>query len=109
MILDDWEGLGLPRCPDTGDNGVHASASPLEALFERMNWLGVDPATDTFGAGLIASGISVETLRAWSQDPSVAFEGNKQSLFDLHEDLDASACLKRAVAVNAAGWMASML
>lgn len=26
-----------------GDNGVHASASPFEALAERMNWLKVEP------------------------------------------------------------------
>ena len=25
--------------PNTGDNGVHASASPFEALAERMNWV----------------------------------------------------------------------
>ena len=37
-IFDKWEELGLAKQPSTGENGVHASASPLEGLFERMNW-----------------------------------------------------------------------
>merc|ERR1719277_1866625 len=38
-ILKDWQSLGLKSEPNTGDNGVHASASPFEAMAERMNWL----------------------------------------------------------------------
>ena len=34
-ILDGWEALGLAATPDNTDNGVHASASPFEALAER--------------------------------------------------------------------------
>ena len=34
-ILDEYKELGLTSCPDVGDNGVHASASPFEALAER--------------------------------------------------------------------------
>lgn len=37
-LFAGWEALGLAREPHTSENGVHASASPLEALFERMNW-----------------------------------------------------------------------
>eukprot|EP01051_Picozoa_sp_SAG22_P022105 SAG22_NODE_5163_length_1074_cov_0.857436_1_plen_171_part_10 len=32
MIFKQWQELGLASEPDTGDNGVHASASPFEAL-----------------------------------------------------------------------------
>lgn len=35
LIADDWKNLGLEAEPNTGDNGVHASASPFEALAER--------------------------------------------------------------------------
>ena len=38
-IFDGWKALGLAACPGLGQNGVHASASPLEGLFERVNWL----------------------------------------------------------------------
>lgn len=46
LIHADWKTLGLGAEPNTGDNGVHASASPFEALAERAsppilfaNWL----------------------------------------------------------------------
>merc|ERR1719420_1298567 len=37
--LAAWKDLGLEAEPNTGENCVHASASPFEALAERMNWL----------------------------------------------------------------------
>merc|ERR1719362_517879 len=39
-ILAKWKELGLTSEPNVGNNGVHASASPFEALAERMNWIG---------------------------------------------------------------------
>ena len=33
-ILNRWQEFGLQSRPDVGDNGVHASASPFEALAE---------------------------------------------------------------------------
>jgi nucleoside diphosphate kinase len=38
-ILAQWARLGIACLPSKGDNGVHASASPLEGLAEKMNWL----------------------------------------------------------------------
>jgi hypothetical protein len=51
--------LGLAASPDTGDNGVHASASPFEALAERMNWLGATVETDLFGKALLDAGATL--------------------------------------------------
>eukprot|EP00349_Pseudokeronopsis_sp_Brazil_P010566 CAMPEP_0202971636 /NCGR_PEP_ID=MMETSP1396-20130829/28937_1 /ASSEMBLY_ACC=CAM_ASM_000872 /TAXON_ID= /ORGANISM="Pseudokeronopsis sp., Strain Brazil" /LENGTH=297 /DNA_ID=CAMNT_0049701203 /DNA_START=27 /DNA_END=920 /DNA_ORIENTATION=+ len=92
-----WEEYGLAEQPNTGDNCVHASASPFEGLAERMNWLKRDPESDPFGAAAIAAGISVETLRAWSVDPQV----KGKSVFDQLEDTNAAECLERMVALNA--------
>eukprot|EP01033_Poteriospumella_lacustris_P007338 gene7339-5278_t len=92
-----WEEYGLAARPDTGDNCVHASASPFEGLAERMNWLKKDPETDSFGAAAIAAGISVDTLRAWSVDPQV----KGKSVFDQLEDTNAAECLEKLVALNA--------
>ena len=39
LIAAQWKELGLPGPCDVGDNGVHASASPFEAMVERSNWL----------------------------------------------------------------------
>ena len=48
MIMSDWKELGLKTEPTTGDNGVHASASPLEGLGERANWLKMPLEKDDF-------------------------------------------------------------
>ena len=91
-ILKDWRALGLKEVPNVGDNGVHASASPFEALAERMNWLGAGVEGDAFGARLLKAGVAAKTIRAWSVDPQV---GGK-SLFDQLEDLDSAACAAKA-------------
>merc|ERR1719230_1407617 len=52
-ILAKWRDLGLSAEPNVGDNGVHASASPFEALAERMNWLGVSLEEDSFGKAML--------------------------------------------------------
>ena len=76
--------------------GVHASASPFEALAERVNWTGADVTRDNFGRGLLAAGIPPATVTSWFQDPQVPFEGKKQSLFDLLEDIDSGDCIAKA-------------
>jgi len=99
-ILDDYKKLGLKSKPNTGDNGVHASASPFEALAERCNWLGATVEEDQFGKGLLAAGLSQETIKKWSGDSQVSVEGETapgktMSLFDTLEDLDAETSLAK--------------
>mmetsp|Transcript_100670 Transcript_100670/g.310393 ORF Transcript_100670/g.310393 Transcript_100670/m.310393 type:complete len:343 (-) Transcript_100670:77-1105(-) len=101
LILDRWESLGLKAEPNTGDNSVHASASPFEGLAERANWLRTDVGNDAFGRALVAAGINEDTIKEWSGDPAVEFEKKKQSLFDLLEDLDARPCVSKAVDILA--------
>jgi len=97
-----WKALGLQAVPDTGDNGVHASASPLEALAERANWLGAPIANDFYGRAMLAQGIPLRMIQEWTDDPAVNFEGKKQSVFDLLEDLDSRDCLKKSKLIAAA-------
>merc|ERR1712136_270642 len=101
-VFKGWKGLGLDSEPNTGNNAVHASASPFEALAERANWLGMPLETDRYGRAMLASGVPLATIQAWCDDPAVPFEGKKQSLFDLLEDLDSRDCLRKSAAVNAA-------
>merc|ERR1711871_1582966 len=68
-IFLQYKELGLSSEPNTGDNGVHASASPYEALAERMNWLGQDIPSDPFGAALLGHGVDKDTIRSWAYDP----------------------------------------
>lgn len=95
MIYANWKELGLPAQPNTGDNGVHASASPYEGLAERMNWLNIKPEDDIFGQGMIKAGVDAKTLVAWSSDPQV----KGASLFDQLEDLNAKDCLEKAASL----------
>jgi hypothetical protein len=88
--------MGLSAQPDTGDNGIHASASPFEGLAERLNWCGAQLETDTFGKKLLAAGVPTETIMAYTQDPQVSFDGEMTSLFDLLEDTDADECCEKA-------------
>ena len=101
LIADDWSNLGLSAEPDTGDNGVHASASPFEALSERMNWCGIPVDADTYGKGMLAAGVPLSTIQAWSDDPQVKLPGGgKGSLFDALEDLDSDVCLAKSIALS---------
>jgi hypothetical protein len=92
--------VGLADVPDVGDNGVHASASPFEALAERSNWLSGDVATDPFGKLLRGLGVKAATISAWCLDPQVNIAEGKEgtemgSLFDAVEDLDTRDCLEK--------------
>ena len=104
-ILDQYKTLGLKSKPNTGDNGVHASASPFEALAERMNWLGADLASDDFGKGLVAAKVSPPTIMKWAEDAQVSVDGETaagktMSVFDTLEDLDADTVLAKATKIH---------
>ena len=100
MVAQNWKTLGLLAEPDTGDNGVHASASPFEALSERINWVGVSVDADAFGKGLLAAGVPLSMIMHWTTDPQVNLpEGGKGSLFDALEDLSADQCLAKATKI----------
>merc|ERR1712217_800706 len=95
MILAKWKDLGLKSEPNTGDNGVHASASPFEGLSERINWLGYRVERDPFGKLLLRTGVTASVVREWCKDPQVTFGPIpiKKSLFDTLEDTDSDWCL----------------
>jgi len=99
-IYEKFESLGLKTKPNTGNNGVHASASPFEACAERMNWLGVELEDDAFGRGMLAAGVTKQTILKWSGDAQVSVEGETaagktMSVFDTLEDLDADTVLSK--------------
>jgi len=96
IIYDDWKKLGLPGQPNTGDNGVHASASPFEGLCERMNWLEVKCNRDSYCRALTKAGVTEKTIKEWSVDPQVKLDtGKSGSIWDALEDMDATPCLEK--------------
>lgn len=94
LFLSDWKRLDLKFEPTVGENAVHASASPFEALAERMNWLGYRPDRDAFGK-LLLKVATRSQIRAWSVDPQVTYGPIPitASLFDTLEDMDTDHCL----------------
>lgn len=100
LCYQQWEELGLSAQPNVGDNGVHASASPFEALAERMNWLETELQNDRFGKALNQAGVSEDTIKDWSVDPRVTLPGGStSSLFDAVEDLDAQTCIDKCAEI----------
>jgi len=95
MIPKQWKELGLKEECNVGDNGVHASASPFEALAERINWLGYRADRDNFGKLLLKAGVSRGLIKDWSNDPQVTYGVLPMtgSLFDSVEDTDSDYCL----------------
>lgn len=103
-ILDQYKKLGLKTKPNTGDNGVHASASPFEAMAERLNWLGATVEDDAFGKALLTK-VPKETILAWAGDAQVSVagetkDGKTMSVFDTLEDLDADIILEKVDKVS---------
>ena len=103
--LDQYRKLGLATKPNTGDNGVHASASPFEALAERNNWLGKSVEGDSYGKGLLAAGVPMTTISKWSGDCQVSVDGETKdgktmSVFDSLEDLNADTILEKVAKIS---------
>jgi nucleoside diphosphate kinase len=95
-LFDRWAEFGLASEPNTGLNGVHGSASPFEALAERLNWCGATVESDAFGKGLLSAGVPKATIEAWTQDPQATLDGETGSLFDHLEDQNAADVLAAA-------------
>lgn len=110
IIAKDWEKFGLKAACNTGDNAVHASASPFEGLAERTNWLAGAIGDDSFGKVLLEKGVPEATIKAWSSDPQVKYDAEtasatgkeKGSIFDALEDLDYQPCIDKCVAISSA-------
>merc|ERR1719409_251568 len=63
LVAAQWKELGLKEPCNTGDNAVHASASPFESLAERINWLGQDVGRDGFGKQLMKAGVPKKMIK----------------------------------------------
>ncbi len=102
-INTNWETLGLPTSCTMGDNGVHASASPLEGLSEKMNWLGKTITDEPFGKSLLSCGIDESTIKVWNVDTRVTLsDGTQASIFDTLDDKQVNECMKVCIEIYTA-------
>lgn len=93
LMKEKYRDLGMTSEPNLGENCVHASASPFEAFVEKCNWTDLNFEKDEFASEAERAGVPREFLEEWSDDPLVMFQGRRQSVFDILEDLDHSVCI----------------
>lgn len=92
-IHRDWAELGLSEQPDVDGCGLHGSRSPLEAFTERANWLGCTISSDPFAKALVASGVTLEQIEMWFDDPVVSYKGQQKAIFEICDNMDPKACV----------------
>ena len=97
LIMSQWEALGLAEPPGGAKNGVHGSASPLEGLAEKCNWLDGALDADPFAKSLKLIGFSTETIMKWCKDATIDGIG---SVFDYFEDNNSDQCYLKALALR---------
>lgn len=92
QILDHAQELGLSFTPGTGTNCVHGSASPLEALKERMIWASASLEDDAFAKALMARpALSAGDVDQLLENPATS---SGTPLFDVVEDTDTEECIR---------------
>jgi hypothetical protein len=93
-LLSKWRDLGLPSEPTFGQNGVHASAGPLEGLKERLVWAGAALESDAFATALMAGGVDRAELEHWLEENAVVtLGGETDKVFDLTEEMGSPQVL----------------
>lgn len=92
LIQNRWRELGLQGIPTTTNNGVHASAGPLEAVLERYLWIGSPLTHDPLTLRLQERGLTGALLYGWRSNPAVVMADGVRSghVFDLLENLQTS-------------------
>ena len=101
IVKRDWESLGLSEVPNVADNGIHASAGPLEGLAERMVWLSSSLSSDAFTVAAVAAGATESTLLDFVGNPVVTLDGQTAPVFDILEDKQTSDVVKLVASYKA--------
>jgi len=101
IVHDKYEEFGLASKPDRNNNAVHASASPLQGLIERCNWLPREVRDDEYGQILLRKGIPEPIILSWfknsrvnhpSSQPGEAMQSRE--IFDIVKGMNTGECTK---------------
>ena len=92
-LFAEYSSFGLQFRPTMSDNGVHASAGPIEGMRERMVWAGIAPEESELGRALLNKGITREELDQLLENGETVFRGKKGPVFDITEDCDTESVL----------------
>jgi len=95
VLLTRYSELGLEDEPTVTNNGIHASAGPIEGMRERMVWIGADPYGTELAKALRDAGFSRETIDSWLENAEAELkDGTRDPVFDLTEDMDADEAVR---------------
>lgn len=102
-LYSKYAEVGYAVPPTSSTNGVHGSASPLEALKERCLWAGIPVEEDPYGAELAKAlrGVVPSPTHQWIEDRLFGnpIVGGNVQLFDLVENTNPSDCSTAIVQV----------
>ena len=90
ILFSDYRDYGLDYRPTMSDNGVHASAGPIEGMRERMVWANIKPEDSELGKQLLEKGLKQSELERLLENGQAEFAGSQGPVFDITEDTDAS-------------------
>jgi len=108
LVHDSYKELGLVHKPDINNNVLHASASPLEGLVERCNWLSRKIREDEYGQILLRKGIPESIVLSWFENNKVEIaslqlyskDGTElQHVFDSVKDMESFECTELLVRI----------
>lgn len=98
IIHSKYKELHLDSVPTEIHNVIHASASPLEGLSERMNWCSKKVHQDEYGRILLGRGIPESHINNWISGIEVADAENTgkiTSIFNIVKYTDAKECAEK--------------
>lgn len=97
QILAQWKDLGLEEEPNYSNNGVHASAGPIEGLHERLLWFGTKLEEDPFGKALLQAKVDPDIIETFLKNKTVTLYGHTDTTFNFTEELDSTDCIRHAL------------
>ncbi|BDT94145.1 hypothetical protein IFM12275_41210 [Nocardia sputorum] len=96
-LLRRQDEFGIPEF-NTGMNGIHVSAGPIEGIIELVRYFGAsDNATyaDTkLGRAILEEGLGEATLRQFEDNVTIDVDGTPTPIFDATEELDTDQALE---------------
>jgi len=90
-----WDELGLPEEPDTMDNVIHAAHSPMEAVANQCNWLGLSAGATSFGRALHAANVPKPQVIQWLDDHEAGLK--EKDIVPKVDGLDCQACFDKCI------------
>jgi len=99
-VFDKYEEYGLTCKPDVHNNVVHSSASPLQGLLERCNWLSREIREDEYGQALLKKGVPESIILSWAENHQVQTPSTQsdeevmqlREIFDIVKGLASPEC-----------------